>query len=96
MNKTPLILGAVMVLIVGAATILMRDQQVYQTQVLQQQEVTAGPTEESVENCRLLSEQAANECYQRLAIAEQDSEICEEISTTSQREVCRREVELSQ
>ena len=54
-----------------------------------------GQQETTVDDCGKLSEDAANDCFQRLAVREKDAAVCDRISKSSQKKSCQREVELT-
>lgn len=80
-------------IVIGTSSYLIRDQQL-QTQVLNQVPPIAEEITES-DDCAKLSENAANECYQRLAIAEKDEALCQKMTKASMIKRCVREVELA-
>lgn len=88
---------AVVLIIVVAWTVLtvVQNYDVLRSQLLGVNTTTAVPAQ-SVENCQLMAETAANDCLLQLAIAEKDDAVCDSISKPSQREKCQREVELTQ
>lgn len=58
---------------------------------------TDSPTDTTTfDDCIILSEKSANDCYQDIAVREKDASVCDQISKPSLKKVCQREVQLSQ
>jgi hypothetical protein len=93
MKHPSILLAAMVLLVVGSSAYLIRGQQL-QTQVLNQVPPTAEEITE-IDDCSKLSENAANNCYMRLAIENKDASICRDMSKGSLVERCEREVELA-
>ncbi|MGE3279097.1 MAG: hypothetical protein AB7J40_04925 [Candidatus Altimarinota bacterium] len=69
-----------------------------QTQLLneQNQPSTTQQQPRTVDECKKLSERLASDCIRGIAVREQNSTICLQITRRSDRARCQREVELSQ
>ncbi len=87
-----LIVGMVLI-VVGSSAYLINGQQL-QTQVLNQVPPVAEEITET-DDCEKLSQNAANNCYMRLAVEKKDESICTEMSKATLIAKCEREVELA-
>jgi hypothetical protein len=93
MKKSSALLGAMVLIVVGSSAYLINGQNL-QTQVLNQVPPTAEEITD-IDDCAKLNENAANNCYMRLAIEQKDASVCREMSKASLVTRCEREVELA-
>ena len=89
-----------MLIVLGVAVGALVQQQMtgdsLQSQVLTDRATGVAVAEQQDEqDCLKLSENAANTCFLKLALAEEDDSYCKKISKASKRRDCEREVELN-
>jgi len=98
MKQLLYILG-IIVLVIVVVVYLQQDGGLFKSQLLTQPETTE--TKNGIEitshhDCLKFSEYKANECLLELALKENDADICDKITKSSDKKSCQRKVELYQ
>lgn len=94
MNKSTYLIASLFLLILGIFFLIQRSVSLKSQLITEPSPVVSEKPVIDTSSCERLSEDQANECYERFALNEKDEELCEKITKYSRRKECEREVEL--